>query len=213
MQSPHLSLISILEALNLDRTYLPLLEQASVLDEGTHSGTPQAVFAAIRTIGSLLNVQQQADELAENLEERIDLIIHKLKFIAAESKPTVLVLHEMVPVRIVQNEYLTSLIHIAGGVNYADTAVDPFNPDIIIIINDKPIPQLLDELPGIFSMPEWSQVAAATNNNVHIIHHSGYLRQPGALIAEDAEILAEIIHPKQFIFGRDQDVWMKFEWR
>ena len=48
------------------------------------------------------------------------------------------------------------------------------------------------------------------NGEVYIVHHPDHLKQPGALIADDIEILAEILYSGQFIFGRDEDAWMRF---
>ncbi|SEL58651.1 ABC transporter substrate-binding protein [Parapedobacter koreensis] len=213
MQSPFLSLHSVLEALQLDVACIPLLEQAPLYDELVRANTPQAVFSAIRTIGDVLNAQQPANQLAESLEDRINIIIHKLKFIADENKPKVLILHDVSPMQVATDEYLANLIQTAGGINYhTDTPLVTWNPDVIIIINDKPMSQLLDELPKVFSDSIWASVNAIANNNVYIIHHRDYLRRPGALIADDTEILAEICYPKYFVFGRDEDAWMKFEW-
>ncbi|MBK1439414.1 hypothetical protein JHJ32_05395 [Parapedobacter sp. ISTM3] len=214
MQNPRLSLQSVLTALNLDSACTPLIEQAPLYEKLIHAVTPQSVYAAIREIGETLNVQQPANQMAEDLEERIDIIIHKLKFIANDNKPRVLALYDVHPLKIAHNEYLASLVQICAGISYpGDITASIWNPDIIIVINDKPMPRLLDELPATFSDPAWRQVNALANNQVYIVHNSNYLHQPGALIADDAEILAEIIHPKYFVFGRDEDAWMRFEWQ
>lgn len=211
MQRPLLSLHSILEALELDAACLSLLEQTLEYQDFIHSDTPEAIYKAIRTIGSILNAQPQADQLAENLEERINIISHKLKFIADENKPKVIFFRDASPISIAEDGYLANLIRIAGGIHQTEVLTEESNPDLLIIFNEKPISQLLTELPQALST--WSQTPAVTNNHIYIIHHDGYLRQPGALIADDAEILAEIFYPKYFVFGRDEDVWMKFEWQ
>jgi len=176
------------------------------------ASTPETVYAAIRNIGDTLNAVQKANLLVENLEERINIISHKLKFITDESKPNVQFLRDVLPVRTIDNEYLGTLVRIAGGRHHPDTRDDVPNPDIIVVVSHKPAQQLLSELPQGLSDPKWSQTTAVKNGDVYIIHHREYLQQPGATIADDAEILAEILQPKYFIFGRDEDAWMKFEW-
>jgi iron complex transport system substrate-binding protein len=212
MQSPPLSLHSILDALDLDAVYIPLLEQAPTYAELLQANTPETVYSAIHTIGDVLNTSQKANQLIENLEERINIITHKLKFITEDNKPTVLFLNDVSPAKTFYNEYLGNLTRIAGGRIHADTRNDVQNPDMIIVVSDKPVSQLLTELPNGLSTPEWSQTAAIKNGKVYIIH-GGFLRQPGTMIADDAEILAEILQPKYFIFGRDEDAWMKFDWQ
>lgn len=212
MQSPPLSLHSILDALDLDAVYIPLLEQAPTYAQLLQANTPETVYSAIQTIGDVLNASQRAHQVIENLEERINIIAHKLKFIAEDNKPTVLFLNDVSPTKTLYNEYLGNLIRIAGGRIHTDTRNDVQNPDTIIVVSDKPVSQLLTELPNGLSTPAWSQTAAIKNGNVYIIH-GGFLRQPGTMIADDAEILAEILQPKYFIFGRDEDAWMKFDWQ
>lgn len=213
MQNPLISLYSILEALNIDTACTALLKQVDANGRLTQYSNPETVYRAIRTVGQTLNVLQEANQLAEELEERINIINHKLKYIAAESKPKVTVLNEVLPAQVADNKYVGNLVAIAGGIIHASTAVGELNPDIIIIVNDQPVSQLLEKLPEALSTHEWLKTNAIKNNNIYIIQHSGYLRQPGVNIADDAEILAEILHPKHFIFGRDKDVWMKFNWQ
>ncbi len=208
MQRPLLSLHSVLEALDLDTACISLLEQTPEYGEFIHADTPETIYAAIRTIGNILNTQQRADQLVDELEERINIIAHKLKFIAEENKPKVVIFDDRSSLSTVRNSYLANLIKIAGGIHLMDTE-NP-DPDVTIFITEKPMPQLLNELPHFLST--WSQTNAVLNNRVYIVHNGSYLCQPGSLVADDAEILAEILYPKYFIFGRDADVWMKFEW-
>ncbi|GGC40438.1 hypothetical protein GCM10011386_35600 [Parapedobacter defluvii] len=211
MQRPLLSLHSILEALSLDAACLSLLEQTPEYQYFIHSDTPEAIYGAIRTIGGILNAQPQADQLVEDLEERINIISHKLKFIAEENKPKVAFFQDVFPLTAAENGYLANLIRIAGGIYQTRMIPHESSSDVLIIFNEKPISQLLTELPQVLST--WSQIPAVANNQIYIVHHPGYLRQPSALIADEAEILAEIFYPKYFVFGRDEDVWMKFEWQ
>lgn len=210
MQSTRLSIHSILTALDLDAACLPLLEEAPAHDELLRAHTPDAIYTAIRTIGDLLNAPQKADQLIENLEERINIIIHKLKFIADENKPRVLFLDDVSPARVNRNVYLETIARISGGIP-VDTSSEPTTAEVIVVVSEQPMPQILTALPTLLAAPEWSEVMAVKNGNVYIIHHPDHLRQPGALIADDIEIMAEILHQKQFIFGRDEDAWMKFE--
>lgn len=210
MQKPALSVHSILEALGLDSACTPLLKETETYRQLTGSTTPEEVVQAIRSIGETLNLQPKANQLAEDLEERINIIIHKLKFIPEEHKPRIASLHDVSPMAMAENEYLNRLISIAGGTAYLSWDKDNFNPDILLLIPDKPVSELLNELPNALATKHWENTNALKNNNIYVIHDTRYLRQPGARIADDTEILAEIINPRYFVFGRDEDVWMPF---
>lgn len=214
MQHPQLSLQSVLDALDLDAACMPLLEEARLPDPGSEGYTPETIYTAIRAIGNLLDAPRQAGQLAEDLEERINIVTHKLKFITEENKPRVLLLNDTDMLAAGTAGYLSRLVYLAGGIFHTYSATDTDQkPDILIIINDRPMPQLLAGLPEMLAKPQWAAAPAVVNNRIYIIHNRNHLRQPGAGIADDTEVLAEIIHPKQFIFGRDQDVWMKFDWQ
>lgn len=211
MQNPSISLVGILSALGLDTACLSLLEKTAEYSTISNVRSPGEVYAAIRQIGKLLDAETAADELAENLEERINIIEHKLKFIADEHKPKVLCLSDISPVIVAQSPYLDKLIRIAGGIEYARWEDGEFDPDIIILINSKPMSQLLSELPNMLATTYWSETNAVKNNNIFVVHDPLCLQEPGAHIADDAEILAEIINPKYFIFGKNGKSWMQFD--
>lgn len=209
MRSTPLSFHSILTALELDAACLPLLEQSPARDELLYAHTPNAIYTAIHTIGDILNAQQKANQLVEGLEERINIVTHKLKFITDENKPHVLFLADVSPLQVAHNAYLENITRVSGGIPtnaLGETAV----VDVIVVVSAD-ISRILTGLPGLLTTSELAQTAAVKNGNVYIIHHPDHLRQPGALIADDIEILAEILHQKQFFFGRDEDAWMKFE--
>lgn len=157
-----------------------------------------------------LEQMAQASVDIEEFAERIDLIVHKLKFIPTEQRPYVYYLHGIDPVFSDKNEYLDQLITIAGGRPSHQQEAD-FKPDILIVITDKSVAQLLSELPLVLSTSFWSETPAVQHHNVYLMHHPVHLRQPGAHATQDLEILAEIINPGQFVFGHEQSAWLSFQ--
>lgn len=211
MQSPLLSVEAVLSALSLDIACLSLIEKTAEFPALIHASTPQGVCEAIIKIGQLLDQSESANQLAEDIQERVDIIAHKLKFIADEHRPKILCLHDSSPVVIAQNDYLDKLVHIAGGISYTRWQQQAFDPDAIILINDKPVSQLLSELPNILATSYWSETNAVKNNNIFVVHDGKALQQPSPRIAEDVELLAEIINPKYFIYGYNETSWMQFD--
>lgn len=173
-----------------------------------------------QTIRELLTLWEKQNQTAaehriqkasrEDIIERLEIIAHKLKFIPDEARPKVHYIQEINPVTITPNPYLDLLIRLSGGIPQTDPSAEGFNPSVLLVLSDKPVPDLFKELPMMLSMSEISDIEAIKNNQVFLIHHPEHLKTIGKQLAEDAEILAEIICPGYFIFGRDQDAWMQF---
>src|SRR3546814_11524983 len=116
MRSTLLSRHSILTALDLDTACLPLLAEAPGHNALLRAHTPDAVYAAIRDIGHTLQATPKADQLVEDLEERINIITHKLQFITDESKPRVLFLSDVSSLHLLDYVYLENLAPAPGRV-------------------------------------------------------------------------------------------------
>lgn len=210
MQQPALSIESILAALSQNETALPTIRNSTKYPLIHQSLSPQGLYTAILTIGKLLGVEGQAESLIEPLEERTNIIKHKLKFIAEDQKPTVLCLDSVSPASILQNGYLDALIELAGGIPYGNINNNSFSPDIIIVITDTPVPTLFSELPALLGSTSWASTPAVANDNIFVVQDPNALRQPGLNVADDAEILAEIISSKYFVFGKEGTSWIRF---
>jgi iron complex transport system substrate-binding protein len=71
------------------------------------------IFNDITTVADALGVQAEGVDLLERLNERVDIIKHKLKFL--ENKPTVACIEWLEPMMISGN-WVPELVEIAGGV-------------------------------------------------------------------------------------------------
>ena len=142
-------------------------------------------------------------ELTEELQERVDLIIHKLKFV--EQKPVVACIIQLEPLTFADDD-LVQLISIAGG----ETATLDTNPDIIILMPDGYIiEQTIKEIFSLMQLPNFAELKAVKNNRLYIADGTRQFNTPDSLV-DQVEILAEIINPKQFIFGNEGKAWVKF---
>lgn len=157
--------------------------------------------------------------LTKELEERVDIIRHKLKFI--EIKPTIACIEGLSPLMIAGN-WTPELVAIAGGksilaengqhssfINFE--AIQSEDPDmILIILRGFSIRQTLQEIHLLADLFEWNELTAVRNNQVYIADGSQYFDYSNPHLVNRIEILAEIIHPKQFIFGYEGNAWIKF---
>jgi iron complex transport system substrate-binding protein len=147
--------------------------------------------------------------LTEEQQERIDIIHHKLKFI--EQKPTVACIVNSDPL-ILAGDDKAELIRIAGGVAISGTAETmlQLNPDIIVLMpGDNSIAQSMNDIDQLLQLPGFTDLKAIKNNRFYIADASQYFNNANNFV-DSVELLAEIIYPKQFIFGHEGQGWIKF---
>ena len=68
----------------------------------------------------------------------------------------------------------------------------------------------LREIDLLLQLPGFAELNAIKNDRLYIADGNQYFNRPGPRIVDSIEILAEIINPKQFIFGYEGDGWIKF---
>jgi len=177
------------------------------------------IFDNIREVANALNVKANGDKLIEDLQERVDIVRHKLKFI--ENKPTVACIEWLEPL-MVSGNWVPELVSIAGGTSVLTEAGkhSPFvqwvdiqlqDPEIIIVMPcGFSIERTMKEMDLLLQLPSFADLQAIKNNRLYITDGNQYFNRPGPRIVDSIEILAEIIHPKQFIFGYEGDGWIRF---
>lgn len=177
------------------------------------------IFNDITNVANALNVQQAGTELIESLQERVDIIKHKLKFI--DSKPTVACIEWLEPLMISSN-WVPGLVDIAGGtvVLAQEGKHSPYvewddilqqDPEIIVVMPcGFSIERTMREINLLLDRPGFASLKAVKNDRFYIADGNQYFNRPGPRIVDSIEILAEIIRPKQFIFGYEGEGWIKF---
>ncbi len=206
------SLKDVEEALEnlLDKNVQIISLQPETLDD---------IFNDIRRVADQLGASAQGDLLLENLHERVDLIRHKLKYIA--DKPTVACIEWLEPM-MVSGNWMPELVDIAGGRSILAEngkhspyvtweAIQATDPDIIIVMPcGFGIDRTLKEMGILLTLPGFTDLKAVKNSRLYIADGNQYFNRSGPRIVDSLEILAEIINPKQFIFGYEGNGWMKF---
>jgi iron complex transport system substrate-binding protein len=177
------------------------------------------IFNDIKSIAAVLNVNDAGYRLLEELHERVDIVRHKLKFI--ENKPTLACIEWLEPL-MVSGNWVPELVTIAGGGTILAAAGQhsPYikweqvleqDPDIIIVMPcGFAIERTLREMELLLGLPGFAELKAIKNNRLYIADGNQYFNRPGPRIVDSIEILAEIIHPKQFIFGYEGNGWIRF---
>ena len=95
---------------------------------------------------------------------------------------------------------------------YVDfSAVQDTDPEIIVIAPcGFAMERTLQEINLILELPRWNELSAVKNNKVYIADGNQYFNRSSQKIVDTVELLAEIIHPKQFVFGYEGQGWLKF---
>ena len=178
------------------------------------------IFREIKEISVVFDVKEAGDNLIKDLQERIDLIKHKLKFFP--SKPKVALIEWLSPIMVAGN-WIPELVEIAGGTPLLaeNGKHSPFvewqqiydaNPDILIVAScGFSIARTLQEIDLLLNLPGWRDLEAVKNNRIYIADGNAYFNRSGPRIVDTIEILAEIITPKYFNYGYEGEGWIKFE--
>lgn len=151
-------------------------------------------------------------ELREDLETRIDIIEHKLKYVT--DKPTVAIVESLEPFRLASVD--GELLNLVGGtaIKAEDAAlwndVKTIDPEILIFaIKGNSIPQTLSEVFEKVPMDIMGDLFAMKSNRVFIADSENFYNVTGEKLVDHLELVAEIINPKQFYFGFEGNGWVK----
>lgn len=178
------------------------------------------VFKDIQVIADQLGVEKAGSDLIELSEERIDIIRHKLKFIT--EKPTVACIEWLSPLMIAGN-WTPEIIEIGGGIpvltvagkhssyiNFQD--IMNANPDIILIMPcGFSIQRTLQEIALLLENQGWADLKAVKAQQIYVVDGNQYFNRSGPRMTDSIEIMAEIINPKQFVFGYEGNGWVHFQ--
>ena len=160
----------------------------------------------------IFGINTAPSALAEELEERVELIVHKLKFFP--EKPKVACITEIHPL-VLSTSRISDSITIAGGLVLENLSWDTLqdqNPAIIIImLKGCSIQDTMAQIHHFITLPNWSDLDAVKNNRVYIADSENYFETEGERAVDALEAIAEMITPKYFNFGLEGKAWVKFE--
>ncbi len=177
------------------------------------------IFANITEVAQVLDAMPAAELLLEELNERIDIIRHKLKFI--DKKPTVACIEWLDPL-MASGNWIPELVEIAGGtpimaqkgkhspyILWEDLRLE--DPEVIVIMAcGFSVERTMREMDVLLQLPGFTDLQAVKNLRLYITDGNQYFNRPGPRMVDSIEILAEIINPKQFIFGYEGNGWVSF---
>lgn len=207
--NPNLEVIASLEPdliLATDMTskeYVASLEEKNFTVVVLAPKTIQGIIRDIRVVGAIGNKTTEANNLADNLEQRINAITSKTSN-SSLYRPKVYV--EYYPYWTYgPGSFGNDLISMAGGKNIAATTATAYseitnefvvasNPELIIFTVG---PHTSTTIKDIKSRTGWDKVNAVQNNKIFTIDDD-IISRPGPRIVDALEHLARLIHPELF---------------
>lgn len=142
---------------------------------------------------ALINNENDAI-LREDLQDRVDIVTHKIKFM---DKVPVICLNSKNEIQ----DTLHQIIGLAGGQMVADAA----QAKVVIYIDpQKSIANLIGNLPSLIAT-DWP---AATYNHIYVVDDTE--GKNAATWISMLEDIAEMLHPGSFVFGNEGKRWINF---
>ena len=165
------------------------------------------IFENIRHVAQACGVLERAERVIANLSARVEAVRERAAQIADRPR---CFLMEWVDPPFCSGHWGPELVEIAGGHDPLGRKHQPSaqidweqvldaSPDIIVLAlcgYDVDLArrdyELLKKFPGFDSLP------AARSRDIYLVNASAYFARPGPRIVDSIEILAGILHPKEF---------------
>ena len=167
----------------------------------------ETVAQAVIEIGSLLNAEEKARDLAEQMHARVQRV--KTQVAKTDHRPRVFFQIGVSPiVSIGTDTFINELIILAGGENIAagSTAYPRFNREQVlsfapevIIISSMTRGASFEQIKAEWQ--SWPNIPAVQNHRIDIVD-SDLFDRPTPRLVEALELLVKLIHPE--IFGNPQ---------
>jgi len=170
--------------------------------------TIEDIFANIKTVGTLCNAAEKAEEVVTNLQARLERL--RLESGKAATRPKIFMLEWIEP-PFAPGHWVPEQTEAAGGIcllgeagkksvtttyeKIAETA-----PDILVLIPcGYYAADILRQLPNTIFPEVWREIPAVKNGEIWALDATAYFSRPAPRVVDGAEILAKIAHPE--IFG------------
>ena len=190
---------------NQTNNAIKILEKKPII----HSMDPHSleeILSSVVEIGNILEKQERAIEIRNELVKRIEHV----KTNSSTKKPRVLAIEWLEPF-FSAGHWIPEMIEIAGGKNLISKSGErskkitlneilKSNPEVIILMPCGFDTQRTIKEYGkiLVKNQEWNKIKAVKNNLVFAVDANSFFSKPSIRTITGLEILAKIIHPKNF---------------
>ena len=165
------------------------------------------IFDDIRRVAEVCGVHERADELITGLSDRIEAVRRRAELIL--HRPRCFLMEWLDP-PCCSGHWGPELIEIAGGYDPLGRKHQPSvqvewqqvldaRPEIIVLaLCGYTIDRARRDYELLRSFPDFDSLPAARRGEIYLVNASAYFARPGPRIVDSLEILAGILHPKEF---------------
>jgi iron complex transport system substrate-binding protein len=173
------------------------LEPSSVAD----------IFNDIRRVAEACGVPERAEKLIADLSERVEMV--RLRATNISHRPRCFLM-EWVDPPFCSGHWGPELVEIAGGHDSLGRKHQPsaqvdwqevldFRPEILVLaLCGYDIDRARRDYELLRSFPKFDLVPASRHGEIYAVDASAYFARPGPRIVDSLEILAGILHPREF---------------
>ena len=161
----------------------------------------------ILLVGRLTGKQKEAEKLASQMLQRINIVREKTREVA--SRPRVFFMEWLEPPW-TGGHWIPEMVDYAGGVDQIGRLGKPshrigwnevveYQPEIIVLSPcGFETSQVMEEANVLASYQGWEKIPAFQSSRIYAVNASAYFSRSGPRVVDGLEILAHIIHPEQF---------------
>jgi iron complex transport system substrate-binding protein len=165
------------------------------------------IFNDIRRVAEACNVPEQAHKLVTELSDRIEGVRRRANRIGHRPR---CFLMEWVDPPFCSGHWGPELVEIAGGYDALGRKRQPSlqiewqevldaRPDVIVFaLCGYNIDRARRDYEILRGFPEFNSLPAARRGEIYLVDASAYFARPGPRIVDSVEILAGILHPREF---------------
>jgi iron complex transport system substrate-binding protein len=165
------------------------------------------IFDDIRCVAEACSVPERAHEVIARLSERVEFVRHRADRISHRPR---CFLMEWVDPPFCSGHWGPELVEIAGGrdslgrKNQPSAQVDwqaviDARPKIMVLaLCGYDISHARRDFELLQSLPDFDSIPAAHDGEIYLVNASAYFARPGPRIVDSLEILAGILHPREF---------------
>jgi len=170
------------------------------------------VWRDIERIGVALGRREAGRAYARRLAKDVASIAKRSEEIG--SRPKVACIEWIDPTMAAGN-WMPELVHAAGGENLFGESGEP-SPDIgwetiaqsgaevmVVMPCGFDLDRVAAEMPLLEKQPGWNELPAVREGRIYITDGNQYFNRSGPRLLESLQIMAEILHPEVFSFGRE----------
>ncbi|HEY0458211.1 MAG TPA: cobalamin-binding protein [Pyrinomonadaceae bacterium] len=166
------------------------------------------IFDNIRLVGELTGTSAKAEEVVQNLQNRLDRIRQKMS--ETNPKPKRVFMLEWLEPPFSPGHWVPEQVEIAGGtallgkkgeksVTTTYEAIFESKPETIVLIPcGYYTSDILRQMGDTFFPANWREIPAIQNGEVWALDATSYFSRPAPRVVDGAEILAKIFHPEVF---------------